>query len=482
MVLLARLKIHPAAGLAVAIGLAGAFAQEKPAINVVWLLTAPDAAICPGCLMVITGSALGPSDPVRVSFNDPGGLPTTLAGFSVRVNGWPALLASVSATRIVAVAPFALDGQTPAQVQVSNPAAAQSDPYTISVAPFGPGVLTIADSGNGQILATNADGTPNSASVPAEPGSTVAIFASGLGQTSPALPDGQVSSGAFPTLATPNVSIGGKPATVQSVTSAPGYVAGYYQVVVTVPPELRYQGDYGVILEVNGLRSQPNATLAVNGPPPPAPMQPSMRAKYWAAYWSTGDIPLSNDPDGALAFDFPVIPAFVRGTDQGGIHYLGTRVAPIAAYQTMTITLEVLTKGTPVFNYQTAPDNTCVHDAGVHVLIDTNHYDDGNGYDRWWANPIQFDLQQPALSIVGTAGTLGPDTRVQLVIPLDPGQWSSVFGQFGNTDASTRAGFESALRNIYYLGVTFGGGCFFGHGVNVSNGTAHFRLISLMLE
>ena len=59
---------------------------------------------------------------------------------------------------------------------------------------------------------------------------------------------------------------------------------------------------------------------------------------------------------------------------------------------------------------------------------------------------------------------------------LTPDRWSSVLGKFGNYDAASLAGFSAALQNVSSLGLTFGGGCFFGHGVNVSNGTARFIL------
>ena len=39
-------------------------------------------------------------------------------------------------------------------------------------------------------------------------------------------------------------------------------------------------------------------------------------------------------------------------------------------------------------------------------------------------------------------------------------------------------GFQDALGDLGHVGMTFGGGCFFGHGVNISGGTARFSLIS----
>jgi hypothetical protein len=71
---------------------------------------------------------------------------------------------------------------------------------------------------------------------------------------------------------------------------------------------------------------------------------------------------------------------------------------------------------------------------------------------RWWSNPTVYDLQP----------TPGNTT---LTVPLTPDQWSSVFGRFGNQNATTLKGFQDALGDLGHVGMTFGGGCFVGHGV-----------------
>jgi hypothetical protein len=72
--------------------------------------------------------------------------------------------------------------------------------------------------------------------------------------------------------------------------------------------------------------------------------------------------------------------------------------------------------------------------------------------------------------------------EITLTVPLTPDQWSSVYGKVENYNADSLAGFEDALRNLGEIGMTFGGGCFFGHGVNVSDGTAHIALISYTIS
>jgi hypothetical protein len=79
---------------------------------------------------------------------------------------------------------------------------------------------------------------------------------------------------------------------------------------------------------------------------------------------------------------------------------------------------------------------------------------------RWWSNPIAYEL---------VGGSV-----VQLKVPLSANQWSNIYGHFGNFSAATASGFNSTLQHPAMIGFSFGGGCFFGHGVNVSNGTARF--------
>ncbi len=83
-------------------------------------------------------------------------------------------------------------------------------------------------------------------------------------------------------------------------------------------------------------------------------------------------------------------------------------------------------------------------------------------WQLWWANPVSYTLANGLIT---------------LSVPLTGDQWSSVFGAFGS-DPAAAAAFADSLANVNGIGVTFGGGCFFGHGVNVSGGPATFQLLS----
>jgi hypothetical protein len=68
---------------------------------------------------------------------------------------------------------------------------------------------------------------------------------------------------------------------------------------------------------------------------------------------------------------------------------------------------------------------------------------------RWWSNPTSFVLAPT-------------DGVVTLSVPLRGGQWTNVGGMTGVQQPD---GFAAALAHPANVGMTFGGGCFFGHGV-----------------
>ncbi len=77
---------------------------------------------------------------------------------------------------------------------------------------------------------------------------------------------------------------------------------------------------------------------------------------------------------------------------------------------------------------------------------------------RWWS------VQTFALNI---------DTASGMSADLVPEQWSSVLGKGGGSSAAATAGFIQAKADVQAIGITFGG-CFAGHGVYVTAGSASF--------
>ncbi len=147
--------------------------------------------------------------------------------------------------------------------------------------------------------------------------------------------------------------------------------------------------------------------------------------------------------------------------DCPSVHYVETQAGGPLAGRSITMTVEI--SGSPEFRYKLEPANTCDTPASVRLLLQREGDDFTKEFYRWWSNPE---------AIVLKAG------RYSIAVPLRPHQWSSVFGK--NGDAAPEE-FAQALKNIGKIGMTFGGGCFFGHGVNVSGGEAVFTLKDLMI-
>jgi hypothetical protein len=118
-----------------------------------------------------------------------------------------------------------------------------------------------------------------------------------------------------------------------------------------------------------------------------------------------------------------------------------------------------------VFNYKSEVSNTCDTPATVRLYFQTSTLYNGTDGTRWWSNPIAYTFHKVADGEV-----------VTLSVPLDPQYWSSTFGHRGDYNDYTLTGFQNAIDNPTYIGMTFGGGCFFGHGINTSKGVATFQL------
>lgn len=220
---------------------------------------AANTAVAPGGILSLFGTKLAASAASATSLP----LPRTLNGVRVIVNGSvDAPLFYVSPTQINFQMPVEVTG-TSASLVVSN-AGIQGPAATVALSPEAPGVFTVASSGAGQAAALNADSTPNSASNPAAGGTTVSLFASGLGVTNPPFVTGQTGAIGEPlnrTVQTPTVNINGVPGTIGFSGLAPGFV-GLYQVNVTVPPGTPAGSAIFVSLIING-KAANTVTIAV---------------------------------------------------------------------------------------------------------------------------------------------------------------------------------------------------------------------------
>lgn len=220
------------------------------------------APVAPGEFLSIFGSNLAPQTAVSSSYP----YDISLSGTQVFLNGQALPLQFVSSGQINALVPYGTPVNGVEELLIAQNGV-YGLPETVVVAAANPAVFTQSQSGQGAgaIIVVRADGTEfvASSTQPASAGDVLAIYCSGLGTVSPALPDGAAAplSSLVQTVNTVTASIGGLPAQVSFAGLAPGF-AGLYQVNVTVPAGVTAGASVPVILTAAGFSSAP-VTVAI---------------------------------------------------------------------------------------------------------------------------------------------------------------------------------------------------------------------------
>jgi len=225
-----------------------------------------DSTVAPGSIAALFGSGMT-GQAAEAATVVP--LPTTLAGLSVKINGITAPLFYASASQINLQVPSGVAAGT-ATVEVFN--GGSSTPVsagTVSVADAAPGVFTVDSSGRNQAAVLNADYSLNAdfdrfpGSRPEVSGNYVVIYATGIGNTSPLVADGQAApSSPFAVATSPTtVTMGGVQGQVLFSGLAPGFV-GLWQLNVYIPASLPTSTATSLIVELKTKQSV-QTTLAV---------------------------------------------------------------------------------------------------------------------------------------------------------------------------------------------------------------------------
>jgi uncharacterized protein (TIGR03437 family) len=191
--------------------------------------------VSPGEMVSIVGTGLGPDTPVTASLTD-GRFASEVGGVRVLFDDLPAPLLYVSRDEVRAIVPFGLGSRQEVMLVVEN-AGMQSHANRLGVISAVPAVF-LTQMMNKYLpvaAALNADGSVNSPSNPAAPGSVISIFGTGFGGLTPSPADGTTLSGSqfalqqavqiFGTGFVPNLYAG----------PAPGQVAGVMQVNFRLP-------------------------------------------------------------------------------------------------------------------------------------------------------------------------------------------------------------------------------------------------------
>ncbi len=192
--------------------------------------------LTPATVVSLYGSNLGPATAAAGEPGD-GRFPTELAGVRVLFGDRPAALLYVSEGQINAVSPVDLGNRPLVPVRVERDGVS-SNVFVLTTDTASPAVFSF-DTGQEQYaLAVNQDGSINAADNPAPLGSTISIFATGVGAFAPALADGEVTplEAPFPA-ATDIAAVGLSPSQITYAGAAPGVVQGVAQINFVVPAD-----------------------------------------------------------------------------------------------------------------------------------------------------------------------------------------------------------------------------------------------------
>jgi uncharacterized protein (TIGR03437 family) len=201
-----------------------------------------------------------------------GNFPISLGGTSVTINNKPAYLWLVSSGQINLQAP---DDTATGTVPVVVTTAAGRTTSTVTMAPFAPSFSVLdAKHVTGIILRPDGSGAYGGgaydtigptgtwlgySTVAAKAGDTIELFGVGFGPTSPAVPAGQVFSGAAATTNPVNLLI-------DKVSVTPSFAgltaAGLYQINLTVPAGLG-TGDVSLQASVGGVQTPSGVVISL---------------------------------------------------------------------------------------------------------------------------------------------------------------------------------------------------------------------------
>jgi uncharacterized protein (TIGR03437 family) len=235
--------------------------------------------VAPGSLVSIFGNGLGTSqaDASSVPFS------TSLGGVSVKFNGVDAPMRDVvpAAQLLNVQIPFNVlpAGTTSGTVNVVVTVnGVQTAPQAVQIVPQAPGVFTIPPGvGNAVLVNLSPASDPTSGLIAAPPGSIQGLttgpiargsiafmYVTGLGIMKPAVANGDAPLvGEFDALTLPQLTIGGKNATVFFAGQAPGF-PGVYQINLQIPNDAP-TGDKVVvrIAASDGSQQSPDAVATV---------------------------------------------------------------------------------------------------------------------------------------------------------------------------------------------------------------------------
>ena len=236
--------------------------SSVPPLRVINFASLIDQPVAPAGVVTILGDSIGPSAATTAELGPDGKLTTQLGGWQAFFDGVAAPLILAAPGQIRAIVPNEVAGKAHTVIGVQQQGVQiPAVTVTVSVNASAPAILTQDQSGIGQAVAVNLDGTVNSIKNPVIAGSIVSLYVTGAGATSDG--DGSIATSAGPESAVQVVA--GNPyqvATVLYAGPSPGIISAVTQINVQLP--VGVTGDHvPIYFLVGGLTSQSGVTIAV---------------------------------------------------------------------------------------------------------------------------------------------------------------------------------------------------------------------------
>jgi uncharacterized protein (TIGR03437 family) len=225
------------------------FSQAVPLPSISSLYNSADGgSAAPGSLITIIGSGLASTNASASGLP----LPTTLGEVCATANAVAVPLFNVSSGAINAQLPYEVSGA--ANLVIKSPGGI-SAPFKFTAPSTATAVFRngqAGDSSNSPLIYRAFNSELVDFTNPIHPGDTLIIFATGLGQTSPAAVSGAAApaSPLEQAVVVPTITLGGSTLPVSFAGLLPGFV-GLYQINASVPPNIKGSPEMPLVISQN---------------------------------------------------------------------------------------------------------------------------------------------------------------------------------------------------------------------------------------
>lgn len=238
-------------------------APPLPCIAVAGIANGADrmpGVVAPGELIHIRGAGFGAA--ARGTYTGPGGgLPLTLSGTRVLVDGVAVPLLETAPNQIQAFLPFDIAGKSEVAIEVERDGV-KTQRLVVGVDAAAPGLFEAPDR-PGQALAVNQDGSVNTRNNPAVRGQVLVLYATGLGELEGPMGAGLPAPSAVRTQLAIQAFLGNVAGTVEYAGAAPGLPAGIYQINVRIPEMAPAGMAVPVRIRAGSITAQVSPTVAI---------------------------------------------------------------------------------------------------------------------------------------------------------------------------------------------------------------------------